>query len=65
MKANKMDTSEVYMLFEEIKENMKTGNNQPSEQIQMDVQAVNSMTEQFRHIIEVETKGSRTYIINN
>jgi preprotein translocase subunit Sss1 len=55
-----MDTSEVYMLFEEIKENLKTGNNQPSEQILMDVQAVNSMTEQFRHIIEEVRKPTRT-----
>ncbi|MDR1981809.1 MAG: hypothetical protein LBQ39_09365, partial [Tannerellaceae bacterium] len=48
------------MLFEEIKKNLKTGSNQPSEQIQMDVQAVNSMTEQFRHIIEEVRKPART-----
>ncbi|KAA6316378.1 hypothetical protein EZS27_033304 [termite gut metagenome] len=60
MNNEKMDTSAVYTLFEELKESLKQRNEKPIMPAQIDMTAVNAMTEQFEHLIEEVKKPKRT-----
>jgi hypothetical protein len=56
-----MDISKVYTLFEEIKESLKQNNsNKPVESAQVDMTAVNTMTERFENLIEEVRKPTKT-----
>jgi hypothetical protein len=52
MRNEKMDTSAVYTLFEELKESLKQRNEKPVEPARIDIAAVNVMTERFENLIE-------------
>ncbi|KAA6335872.1 hypothetical protein EZS27_015937 [termite gut metagenome] len=53
MNTDKIDTSAVYTLFEEIKELLKQNNSNKSvEPAQVDMTAVNTITERFKNLIE-------------
>jgi hypothetical protein len=67
MSNEKMDTSSVYTLFEELKESLKQRNEKPVESAQVDMTAVNAMTERFENLIEETrkpTKVEHRHVIN-
>ncbi|KAA6326974.1 hypothetical protein EZS27_023995, partial [termite gut metagenome] len=60
MNTDKMDISKVYTLFEEIKESLKQNNsNKPVESAQVDMTAVNVITERFENLIEEVKKPTK------
>ncbi|KAA6335625.1 hypothetical protein EZS27_016167 [termite gut metagenome] len=60
MNSEKMDTSAVYALFEEIKESLKQNDgNKLVEPAQLDMTAVNAMAEQFENLIEEVRKPTK------
>ncbi|KAA6320997.1 hypothetical protein EZS27_029298 [termite gut metagenome] len=59
MSNEKMDTSAVYTLFEELKEFLKQRNEKPIEPAQVDMTAVNAMTERFENLIEEVKKPTK------
>ncbi|KAA6313368.1 hypothetical protein EZS27_035850 [termite gut metagenome] len=62
MSSEKIDTSAVYTLFEELKESLKQRNEKLIEPAQVDMRAVNAMTERFENLIEEVKKPKRTEI---
>ncbi|KAA6328003.1 hypothetical protein EZS27_023055 [termite gut metagenome] len=59
MSNEKIDTSAVYTLFEELKESLKQRNEKPIEPAQVDMTAVNAMTERFENLIEEVKKPTK------
>jgi hypothetical protein len=59
MSSEKIDTSAVYTLFEELKESLKQRNEKPIEPAQVDMTAVNAMTERFENLIEETRKPTK------
>ncbi|KAA6305479.1 hypothetical protein EZS27_042869, partial [termite gut metagenome] len=60
MSNEKMDTSSGYTLFEELKESLKQNNsNKLLESAQVDMTAVNTMTEWFENLIEEVKKPTK------
>ncbi|KAA6340631.1 hypothetical protein EZS27_011520 [termite gut metagenome] len=59
MNNEKMDTSAVYTLFEELKESLKQRDEKPVEPAQVDMTAVNTMTERFENLIEEIKKPTK------
>jgi hypothetical protein len=59
MNNEKMDTSAVYTLFEELKESFKQRNEKPVESAQVDITAVKAMTERFENLIEEVKKPTK------
>ncbi|KAA6339916.1 hypothetical protein EZS27_012179 [termite gut metagenome] len=60
MSNEKIDTSAVYTLFEELKESLKQRNEKPVESAQVDMTAVKAMTERFENLIEEVRKPIKT-----
>ncbi|KAA6329080.1 hypothetical protein EZS27_022080 [termite gut metagenome] len=59
MNNEKIDTSAVYTLFEELKESLKQRNEKLVEPTQVDMTAVNAMTERFENLIEEVKKPNK------
>jgi hypothetical protein len=59
MSGEKMDTSAVYTLFEELKESSKQRNEKPVESTQVDTTTINAMTERFENLIEEVKKPTK------
>ncbi|KAA6309677.1 hypothetical protein EZS27_038881 [termite gut metagenome] len=59
MSSEKIDTSAVYTLFEELKESLKQRNEKPVESAQVDMTAINTMTERFENLIEEVKKPTK------
>ncbi|KAA6339980.1 hypothetical protein EZS27_012123 [termite gut metagenome] len=59
MSNEKMDTSAVYTLFEELKKSLKQRNEKPIESAQVDMTAVHAMTERFENLIEEVRKSTK------
>ncbi|KAA6320062.1 hypothetical protein EZS27_030114, partial [termite gut metagenome] len=60
MNTDKMDISKVYTLFEEIQESLKQNkSNKPVESAQVDMTAINTMTERFENLIEEVRKPTK------
>ncbi|KAA6318285.1 hypothetical protein EZS27_031687 [termite gut metagenome] len=59
MNSEKIDTSAVYTLFEELKESLKQRNEKPIEPAQVDMTAINAMTERFKDLIEEVRKPTK------
>ncbi|KAA6329676.1 hypothetical protein EZS27_021548 [termite gut metagenome] len=60
MNSEKIDTSAVYTLFEEIKESLRQNNSNKSvESVQVDMTAVYAMTKRFENLIEEVRKPTK------
>jgi hypothetical protein len=59
MNNEKIDTSAVYTLFEELKESLKQRNEKSVLPTQVDMTAVNTITEQFKNLIEEVKKPTK------
>ncbi|KAA6346951.1 hypothetical protein EZS27_005585 [termite gut metagenome] len=60
MNTEKIDTSAVYTLFEEIKKSLRHNNsNKPVEPVQVDMTVINTMTERFEDLIEEVKKPTK------
>jgi hypothetical protein len=59
MSGEKIDTSAVYTLFEELKESLKQRNEKLVEPAQVDMTAVKAMTERFENLIEEIQKSTK------
>ncbi|KAA6342132.1 hypothetical protein EZS27_010087 [termite gut metagenome] len=59
MSNEKIDTSAVYTLFEELKESLKRRNEKPVEPAQVDMTAINAMTERFENLIKEVKKSTK------
>ena len=57
--SNKIDTSTIYEMFETIKSKLDKPNTSPAEPVQIDLSAINAMTEQLENVIEEVRKPSK------